>query len=555
MKAPPAPPPTRPAILARLAPDGPGVVSGSAVVTSVEPAATRAGITMLERGGNAVDAAVATAFALAVTHPSAGNVGGGGFLILSVGGKLEAIDFREDAPLALDDARFRKLISAGGRGRDAVGVPGTVSGLLLAHERHGRLSLEVVLTPAIELAEKGYVLGARQAKVIGWSEAVLRADAPSGKLFLPGGQLPGKGNTLRNPGLAHVLRLVAKEGARGFYRGEVADDLISSLGPGALLTREDLARYRAEIREPLSLDYQGLRVHTMPPPSGGGVAVAQSLAMLGALPIGSTTPGDPVRYHLLIEVGRRAQAERRLFVGAPSLDTAADAAERKRAMDPNTWLAHFPIALERKTDPSALSPHYAQALDEVDHTTHLSVVDADGGAVSCTVTLSGSFGAGITTKNTGIVLNNAVASFGSVGVNLARPGVRTISSMAPTLVQDGEQTLFVLGSPGGDTIPSTITQVLLHLLDGLSLKAAVDAPRLHQGFVPDEVQYERERPLSPELRKALSKLGHRLAARRAVIGDANIAALWEGRALAVSDEREGGLALGTTHTAVAVPTP
>lgn len=524
-------------------------------MTSVEPLATRTGIQMLERGGNAVDAAVATAFALAVTHPSAGNIGGGGFLVLSMNGKVEAIDFREDAPLALDDARFARLIAAGGRGRPSVGVPGTVAGLLLAHERHGKLSRQVVLAPAIELAARGYVLGARQAQVIGWSEAMLRSDPPSSRLFLPGGKLPGKGNTLLNPGLARVLRKIAAEGSRGFYRGEVADDLIASLGPGALLTHEDLARYRAEVRTPLTVDYRGLTVHTMPPPSGGGVALAQSLAMLGALPIDHAPPESSTRYHFLIEVGRRAQAERRLFVAAPSLDLARDAAERARAVDPNTWLARFPIALEHKTDPSILSPEYARALSEVDHTTHFSVIDAEGNAVSCTVTLSGSFGAGVTTKNTGIVLNNAVASFGSVGANLPRPGVRTVSSMAPTLVFDGPHLLFVLGSPGGDTIPGTITQVLLQLLDGKDLEQAVDAPRLHQGFVPDEVQYERERPLPPAIKKELIQLGHRLAARRSAIGDANIAAMWNGRALAVSDEREGGLALAVQLPAEQLPAP
>jgi gamma-glutamyltranspeptidase/glutathione hydrolase len=296
------------------------------------------------------------------------------------------------------------------------------------------------------------------------------------------------------------------------------------------------------VREPLYLDFGGARVVTMPPPSGGGLALVSMLAMLESLRVGATPPGSAARYHLLAEVSRRAQIERQLRVAPPGVDSPeVETAERERWSRADTWLGRHPVDPERKTPSSVLDARFAQIVAEGEHTTHLSVVDAEGGVVSCTVTLSASFGAGIVTKKTGIVLNNSVASFATVGKNIPRPGVRTISSMAPTLVFVGPKDVLVLGSPGGDTIPSTIAQLVLGLVsDRRTLAEVTNAPRIFQPFAPDELSTERSHPLPQPVIQELEQRGHRVRANRTAIGAANIAAYFGGRAGGVHDEREGG---------------
>ena len=525
----------------KLSPLGPGVTMGRAVVTSVEPQATDVGLRILEAGGNAVDAAVAVAFALAVTHPSAGNIGGGGFMVLRLGDVVEAIDFRENAPAALTEGAFRKMIAEGAETPVSVGVPGTVAGLYLAHQRHGRLPWPQLVEGALRLARDGAVLGRRQHQVIGWSEPKLQANRAARRLFLPGG-LPGAGARLLQPGLATALERIQKDGPAGFYAGETAEDLLTSLGPTGLITAADLSSYRAVVREPLFVDFAGVRVVTMPPPSGGGLALVSMLTMLQSLRVGETAPGSAARYHLLAEVSRRAQIERQLRIAPPGVESPeVEAAERERWSRPDTWLGSHPVDPEKKTPSSVLDARFAQIVAEAEHTTHLSVVDAEGGVVSCTVTLSASFGSGIVTKKTGIVLNNSVASFATVGKNVPRPGVRTISSMAPTLVFVGKSDVLVLGSPGGDTIPGTIAQLILGLVsDRQTLAEVVQAPRIFQPFAPDELSFERSHPLPQAIIKELDRRGHRVRANRTSIGAANIAAYFGGRAGGVHDEREGG---------------
>ncbi len=551
-----APPETLPATT--LAPDGPGVVVGTAgVVTSVEAEATRAGVEMLERGGNAVDAAVAVGFALAVTHPSAGNIGGGGFMLVRLSDTTEAIDFRETTPRAMTRALFDEMIARKARDGAAVGVPGSVAGLYLAHQRHGVLPWRDVLAPAIRLAKTGHVLGKRQAQTIAWSWPLLRGNEVARATFAKAkGKTPlGTGERLLQPRLAVALERIAAEGPRGFYQGPTADDLLASLGPHGVMTREDLASYRAELRVPLRFSYRGWAVQTMPPPSAGGVTLAQTLLMLERAQIWQQPAGSGKALHLFAEAMQRAQVERRFHVVDPdSLSAEALATKEKRWLSPDTWLTEHPLDLARATPSSSLHPLYAAAMRELEHTTHFSVADARGGVVSCTMTLSASFGAKLLTKDTGIVLNNAVASFASAGDNTVVGGRRTTSSMAPTLVLWGNKPALVLGTPGGDTIPSTIAQVFMNLVDHqASLPAAIDAPRIHHGFVPDEIGYERERPLSPLQRKELRAMGHRVVASRAAIGDANNLALWDGRTYGYADPREGGLALAARPPAGASP--
>ena len=517
------------------------VVQGTAIVTSVERQATAVGLDVLAAGGNAVDAAVATALALAVTHPSAGNLGGGGFLLLKLGRTIEAIDFRENAPLALTRPEFDRMIHAHGETASAVGVPGTVAGLALAHERHGRLPWARLVDGALRLAD-GMTVGDRQAKVIRWARDKLRRCPAAVRSFLPGGQPPAPGARLAQPRLHLALQRIRADGPAGFYQGPTARDLVESLGPGAVVSADDLARYRAVVRTPLVIDHQGSRIITMPLPSGGGPTLVLMLSMLNQLGAAGTPPDSAQRLHLLAEAARRAQVERHLFLAPPGVwPLEQEEAARKRWTNPLTWLGPHPVDPNEKTPSKALHPLYQEVLAESEDTTHLSVVDTDGGAVSLTLTLSASFGSGIVTSETGIVLNNSVASFSSRGENQPRPGVRTLSSMAPTLVLLGERDFLVLGTPGGDTIPSTLAQLVLRLVDDRqSLAVAVRAPRIHEGFVPDEISMERTRPLPRPLVAELEQRGHRVRASRAAIGDANVAAYFAGRAGGVHDEREGG---------------
>lgn len=532
-----------PAIVIRAG--GRGVVSGSyGVVTSVESQATHAGVAILERGGNAVDAAVAVAFVLAVTHPSAGNLGGGGFMLVGRDKDVTAIDFRENAPAELPRARFDRMIAKGGGGPDSVGVPGTPAGLCLAHERFGRLALAEVMKPAIELARRGYVVGARQAQVLAWSWPTLRRNATFLARFAePGTKLPARpGTRLTQPKLAATLTRIAALGPTGFYQGPVAESVLDSLGPGRLMTRADLASYRATTRVPLSFWYRGLEVITMPPPSAGGVALAQTLLMLEAERAHSVPADSAMAAHLLVEAAKRAHAERRFGVVDPdTLDAGVLDTRLTRWSSAQALLSEHPISRKRAVRSEQIHPLFTPPRED-ENTTHFSVVDADGMAVSCTVTLSASFGSKLIADEAGVVLNNAVASFSSAGDNLPAGGRRTVSSMAPTLVFAKEKLVLVLGSPGGDTIPNTITQVLRNIVDyGMTLDAAVDAPRIHHGFMPDQIRLER--PLAPLVLRELEQLGHGFAAKRTRIGDANSILLDGASAYAYADRREGGLAL------------
>lgn len=526
------------------------VQSELGLVTCSEGNATRAGVRILEQGGNAVDAAIATAFALAVTHSSAGNVGGGGFaLIRPPAGPTVALDFRETAPAALTQAKFDAMIKGGARGAQAAGVPGTVRGLWLAHQRFGKLPWPALVEPAIELARSGFVLAERQSKLIAWSLGALKADPVARSLFTDGGKAKKPGARVVQPDLARTLERIRDRGPSGFYEGETAQALTRA--PGSLLSADDLSRYAAKVREPLRFSYRGYTVETMPPPSGGGVVLAQILLMLDALGAAELPADSPDELHLFVEASKRAHTERRFAVVDPDdLEPSALRAKIERWLDPNGLLSSMPIDRAAATPSSKLHPLYAAALRELEHTTHLSVADRDGMVVSLTTTLSASFGAKIVVPGTGIVLNNAVASFATAGENLPVAGRRTVSSMAPTLVLRGEDVVLVLGTPGGDTIPGTIAQILRRLIDHRSpLDAAIDAPRIHQGFVPDQVSFERDRPPAKALLEGLRARGHVVKQGRGAIGDANNLLLEGGKVFGYADPRGGGLALGATRSA------
>ncbi|MES1185771.1 MAG: gamma-glutamyltransferase [Myxococcales bacterium] len=525
----------------------------SGIVTSSEAQATHAGVAMLELGGNAVDAAVATAFALAVTHPSAGNLGGGGFLLVRGPGAdavTTAIDFRETAPAALTRAGFDRMQRGGAKGGAAAGVPGSVAGLLLAHERFGKLPRKDVLAPAVALAQKGFVLGRRQAELLAASYPALAKDPTLRKRFGRDDKPRGQGSRIVLPELAVVLARIQTAGAAGFYGGPTALGLTRA--PGSVITLRDLELYRAVERTPLRSGYRGLVIETMPPPSAGGVAVTEMLGLLELLHAHEASGANEL--HLFLEACRRAQAERRFGVSDPdSLDAVARQSQLTRFLSPQALLERAPIEHEHATPSAKLAPLYAGAQEESEQTTHLGVVDGAGMVVSLTTTLSASFGAKVTAPGTGIVLNNSVASFSRTGPNQPAPGRRTTSSMAPTLVLDGGQVVLVLGTPGGDTIPSTIVQVLRNVVDhGLPLDEAVAAPRVHQSFLPDRARFETRRPLEPALVKALKALGHDISGSHIAMGDSNDLLLEDEQAYGVADPRGGGLAEAAKE-AVAAP--
>ncbi len=513
------------------------------IVTSSEAQATHVGVVILERGGNAVDAAIATAFALAVTHPSAGNIGGGGFMLVrapGAGATTTAFDFRETAPAALTRPGFDRMQLGGAKGGAAAGIPGSVAGLLLAHERFGKLPRTDVLAPAVALAQKGFVLGRRQAELLASSFNALKKDATLAKRFGATQGPKPQGARVVQPELAAALARIQKDGAAGFYTGPTADALTRA--PGSLIRHADLEAYRAVERIPLRSRYRGLGIETMPPPSAGGVAVTEMLGLLELLGAHAAHGADEL--HLFLEASRRAQAERRFGVSDPDvLAPAARQAQLARFLAPQALLDRAPVERAHATPSAKLAPLYPGALEESEQTTHLGVVDRDGMVVSLTTTLSASFGAKLTAPGTGIVLNNSVASFSRTGPNQPAPGHRTISSMAPTLVLDGDQVVLVLGTPGGDTIPSTIVQVLRNVVDhGFALDRAVAAPRVHQGFLPDRARFETKRPIEPGLVSALKALGHDISGSHVAIGDSNDLLLEDAQAYGVADPRGGGLA-------------
>jgi gamma-glutamyltranspeptidase / glutathione hydrolase len=536
----PAPLPAR----RKFAGGGVDSVSGArGIVTSSEAQATHAGIAVLAQGGNAVDAAVATAFALAVTHPSAGNIGGGGFMLVRPAGRgatTTAIDFRETAPAALTRAGFDRMQRGGAKGGAAVGVPGSVAGLLLAHERFGRLPREAILGPAVDLARKGFVLGRRQAELLAASFDAIKKDATLLKRFGKDDRPMPQGSRITQPELGAALERIRTQGAAGFYSGITAAALTRA--PGSLIRLSDLEQYRAALRVPLRSSYRGLTVETMPPPSAGGVALTEMLGLLELLGAHETQGAEEL--HLFLEACRRAQAERRFGVSDPdAMDPAALASALGRFSSPQLLLERAPIDRQHATPSRQLGPLFPGAFAESEQTTHLSVVDADGLVVSLTTTLSASFGAKLTAPGTGIVLNNSVASFSRTGQNQPAAGRRTVSSMAPTLLLDGEQVVLVLGTPGGDTIPSTIAQILRNVVDhGLPLDRAVAAPRVHQSFLPDRARFETKRPITPALVAALKALGHEISGSHLAMGDSNDLLLEDEQAYGVADPRGGGLA-------------
>ncbi len=517
------------------------------VVSAPESLAAAVGADVLRRGGNAVDAAIAVHFALAVTFPSAGNIGGGGFLLVHTRTGDEAIDFRETAPAAATRDMF--LDRAGNVIPDAslstlraAGVPGTVAGLWLAHQRHGSLPWKDLVAPAIALADRGFVLSERAASSLA---AEHRNDFAS---HLHG----AAGERLVQKDLGATLTRIAERGRDGFYEGETARLIVAQMERGGgLITLADLAGYEAKVRAPVAGGYRGCRVVSMPPPSSGGVLLIEMLHMLESLAPDELRPGA-ASASLVAEVEARAFADRAQYLGDPdavrmpldSLLSPAWAARRAAG-----------IAPLRRTDPAAIA---AGAVGhESEQTTHFSVVDREGNAVACTTTLNDSYGSGLVVDGAGFLLNDEMDDFSAkpgapnlYGVtggaaNAIAPGRRMLSSMCPTFVYRDGRLWLLLGSPGGPTIFTTVLQVIVDRVDfGMSLADAVAAPRFHHQWPPsrpglDALYVERDRPLDAATRDALAALGYAITPREP-LGDVQAIELDGRRALGASDPRGRG---------------
>jgi gamma-glutamyltranspeptidase/glutathione hydrolase len=520
-------------------------------VVSVNEYASRIGLDQLAAGGNAVDAAVAVAFALAVTHPSAGNLGGGGFALVRLPtGETYALDFREASPAALERGRFTAMVRRGGEGPDSVGIPGSVAGLVALSERFGARAFAELIEPARAMAAEGHRVTKREARAIAvsWSKLI---KSPEGKRFwgTRAASPLSEGATLRLKELSETLAAIRDRGKSGFYEGSVADSIRRALGENPQLSLDDLRNYQAIWRRPLSLEYRGLTVTTMPPPSAGGVALMSSLTLLAQYDPAHYPRNSTARAHLLLEIMRRAQADRLYSVADPDCLTESERQSHlSRWFDPNRWANRAPILSNRASANGTIAIE-AKGQKESDQTTHLAVVDRSGMAVSLTTTLSSGFGSKVVTDS-GIVLNNSLGSFSGMGENQPASSRRTTSSMAPTLIEDASGLRLVLGTPGGDSIPSTLLQLINLLVDyGLPLDQAVDAPRIHQSiFPPGLARSESERPVALSIRGQLERMGHHFAPPTNIMGHANSIGIVDKIPYGYIDPREGGLALGLAST-------
>jgi len=506
------------------------------MVVSRSTLASQAGVEMLRRGGNAVDAAVATGFALAVTYPSAGNLGGGGFMVIRLAdGQVFALDFRETAPAQASrdmflDAKGEPMASLSRKSHLSAGVPGSVDGLLKAHERFGSLPLGEVMAPATRLAFDGFPLPPDLAQQFaGLRSSMAEYAASTAQFFKPDGSDYQAGDLFRQGDLAQTLRRIAREGRKGFYEGETARAIVAEMSKGnGLISLADLAGYQSKWREPLRGHYRTLEIWSMPPPSSGGVLLINMLNMLEPYDLKSLGFGSAATIHLLVEAERRAYADRAMYLGDPDFVAVPAAALTEKAYARQRFADFLPNQAGRSEQISHGSPQ------ESHETTHFSVVDAAGNAVACTTTLNFAYGCRIVVSGAGFLLNNEMDDFsakpfspnayGLLGerANEIQPGKRMLSSMTPTLVTRDGKLFLVLGSPGGSTIITTVLQVLLNCTDfEMNIAQAVAMPRFHHQWQPDRIVFEPF-ALNPDSRSILLSMGHtQLEAAPWPLGDAN----------------------------------
>ena len=538
--------------------EGRDIITGNGMVVSAHPRSSSAGAGILMEGGNAIDAGVATEFALAVCYPEAGNIGGGGFWVIKThDGNYLMIDYREKAPsMSMRDMfldSVGNVIEGMSTGSHlASGVPGTVDGMLEIHEKFGKLPFRKVIQPSIDLARNGFPVTAGGAASLNANRNKFIERNLKTPAFVK--DTPWKeGDTLRQPELAETLERIRDHGRDGFYSGKTAGLIVREMERGGgIISYHDLNDYKAVFREPLSADYKDYRVTTVSPPSGGGIILIQLLRMAEPYPLGEWGFHSVKTIHLIAEAERRAFADRSLHHGDPDymevpvdlLLTKEYNASRMKSFNENR------ASLSGSIEPG--NPLTA----EKEETTHYSVVDAQGNAVAATTTLNGTFGSSIIVDGAGFLLNNQMDDFslkpgfpnmyGLQGgeVNAVGPGKRMLSSMTPAIVEKNGELFLVLGSPGGSTIPTTVFQVLINIAEfGMSISDAVAAGRFHHQWLPDCIYHEKERFDSLTL-LFLSQMGH-VFTERSSIGRVNaIRILPDGRKAAGADPRGDNTACG-----------
>lgn len=544
------------------------VAAENGMVVTAQHLATQVGVDVLQRGGNAVDAAVAVGYALAVVYPAAGNLGGGGFMTLQLAdGRKTFLDFREKAPIAASAAMYldqsgNVIKGLSTTGHLAVAVPGTVSGLEMAREKYGTLQRPALMAAAIRLADKGFVLQVGDVDMLQTATDHFKKDAPSSRVFLKAGAAYAVGDRLVQKDLASTLRSISRYGASGFYAGRVAKaiEVSSSAGKG-LITQMDLRQYRTRELAPVECDYRGFHVLSAPPPSSGGVIICEILNVLEGYPLKEWGFHSAQAVHVQIEAMRHAYVDRNSYLGDPDfVDNPMERLLSKTYAEKiRSTISPLKAGVSKDIQPG-VEPH------EGSNTTHYSVVDRWGNAASVTYTLNDWFGAKVMAAGTGVMLNNEMDDFTvKLGVpnlyglvqgqtNAIAPGKRPLSSMSPTIVTKDGKPVMVLGTPGGSRIITAVAQTLVHAIDyGMTLQEAVDAPRFHQQWLPDVTNVENF-ALSPDTQKMLVGMGHQFGAPQPpnhvaaiAVGAPSLAGKPVGRYRffgAIDPRRNTGLAMG-----------
>jgi gamma-glutamyltranspeptidase/glutathione hydrolase len=516
-----------------------------AIVVSVHELSSRAGVEVMQAGGNAIDAAVATGFALAVVYPQAGNLGGGGFMLIRpADGRVRFVDYREKAPAAATanmylDAQGNVVENASVVGYKSIGVPGSVAGMVYAEKEYGKLTLAQVMAPAIKLARDGFPLAWQDARDL--HDQALAEFPESRRIFQRGGNYYKQGEIFQQPELARTLERIASHPGE-FYRGAMARELAASIRKGGgLVTTEDLAHYEVKEREPIRGTYRGYEIISAPPPSSGGVALIEMLNILEGYDLAKAGNRAAAAVHLTVEAFRRAYYDRAEFLGDPDfsripvaqlIDKKYGAAWRL-SIDPAHASASKdlkrPAIFSELVQYAALHPQ-PLAVREPEHTTHYSAVDSEGNAVAVTTTLNDDFGSRVTAQGLGFLLNDEMDDFAvKRGVpnlygliqgpaNAIGPGKRPLSAMTPTLVLKDGKLYLVLGSPGGARIITTVANILMGVVDyGMNIQEAVNAPRFHNQWMPDAVNVEQS--FSPDTVKLLEQMGHKVEIGETVAGD------------------------------------